>query len=51
MFNVEKQETVRSVIEQSGLPAAAMAMPDQVLVRERMSFFRVRPLFRWLAVR
>ena len=51
MVSVEKRAAMRRVIEQSGLPSAAMIMPDQVLVRERRSFFRLRPLIQWLAVR
>lgn len=51
MVSVRSETTVRSVIEQSGLPSAAIQMPDQVLVRERRSFFRLKPLFHWFAVR
>lgn len=51
MVSVEKQAVIRHVIEQSGLPSAAMIMPDQVLVRDRRSFVLLRPLIQWLAVR
>ena len=50
MVNGDKRATLRRLIEQSGLPAGPLMMPDQVLVREKKSF-RLRPFIQWLAVR
>ncbi|MCT7377435.1 hypothetical protein [Chelativorans salis] len=41
---------MRHLVEESGLPAAPMAMPEQTLVRQRRSLF-LRPLMHWFALR
>ncbi|WP_159586075.1 hypothetical protein [Chelativorans xinjiangense] len=46
----EGKSRVRHLVEESGLPAAPMAMPEQTLVRQRRGLL-LRPLMQWFALR
>jgi hypothetical protein len=50
MSSAEESLRARHILQQSALPAAPMAMPEQVLTRPRRSIL-LRPLFQWLALR
>lgn len=47
----EGQTRSRHPVEESGLPAAPMAMPEQMLVRQRVRNLFLRPLIEWFAPR
>ena len=51
MDNPEKSSRIRSVLQESVLPAAPLSMPEQVLVRQRMRDLLFRPIAQWLALR
>ncbi len=51
MDNPENAALPRDLLQQSALPIAPMAMPEQVLVRRRMRGMLLRPLFEWLGAR
>ncbi len=51
MGSPEESLRVRRAVQESALPAAPMAMPEQVLTRQRVRGLLLRPLFQWLALR
>jgi len=51
MDNPEPNVRKRQILQESALPAAPMAMPEQTLIRPRNRVFLLRPFFQWLALR
>ncbi|WP_157038108.1 MULTISPECIES: hypothetical protein [Chelativorans] len=50
MSSAEENLRAHHIVQQSALPAAPMAMPEQVLSR-RWRGFLLRPFLQWLALR
>jgi len=50
MSSAEESLRAHHILQQSELPAAPMAMPEQVLTRRRRGIL-LRPFFQWLALR
>lgn len=51
MGNPEHASGARRILQQSALPTAPMAMPEQMLLRPRMGMLLIRPLLQWLTPR
>jgi hypothetical protein len=51
MGNADTSLRVHHTLQDSALPAAPMAMPEQVLTRQRSRVTFLKPFFQWLALR
>ncbi|WEX10091.1 hypothetical protein [Chelativorans sp. AA-79] len=50
MISADEDLRARHVLQESALPVAPMAMPEQTLTRRRRGIL-LRPFFQWLALR